>query len=185
MNISQLDTALSSYVWEKNRKRIQDDSKRPMLSSPISLWRSAKGVDDIRADMINKVSALMIVGHILNLASVTNNVQNIVASLLSTCIPVWVLQVSRMHNNWFWKIMSKDPIGWPRWRVRVGAMFVLIWSVDFLRMQLTNVWINEALYCANSILYHYILFHLIYTRDELPKKKEEILDSQNALVPVT
>lgn len=180
MNISQLDTALSSYVWEKNRKRIQDDSKRPMLSSPISLWRSAKNVDDIRVDMINKISALMVGGHILNITSITSDVQNIVMSLLSTWVVVWVLQTSRMHSNWFWKMASKDE-WWPKWRVIMAGVATYIWATSFLRMQLTNIWLNETLLLAHSIAIQYVWFHLLYTRDELPMKKEEKISSSQKM----
>jgi hypothetical protein len=181
MNISQLDTDLSWYVWEKNRQRIVDRSKRPMLSNPFSLWRSAKNVDDIRIDMINKISLTMIGQQMFYIVTVTSDVQNIVASLLSTWIVVWALQWSRIRNNWFWKMMSKDA-GWPKWRAMVGAMFMYVWTTDFLKMQLATIWPHETLYFANSIMYHYILFHLIYTRDELPKKKEEESPySQNVL----
>jgi hypothetical protein len=173
MNFQKIDTAICNYVGEKNRQRIQEHRKRPMISSPVSPWRSATSVDDIRRDMINKISAVLI-GWQVTYYSLRESIlpAEIGISVLSTGIVVSAYQLSKTYNNAFWRIAWKDE-GWVKWRTLSWVLFASKGLSDLVATQLLDLSPVGMVPFIQSIIYHYIVFHLIYTRDTLPKKPEE------------
>lgn len=178
MNFSRMDDSFSDYVWEKNRKRIQNDDKYPMFSSPVSVYRWASSVDDIRRDTINKMIATTALWQWLCYALSPNTGSfDIVTSVLTSSIIILSLQASKMKKNVFWHMISKNENG-HKWRILMGSIFLIRWMTDILPPLLINMGIDNATPFIQSFIYHYLWFHLIFTRDDLPKMKEE----ENSLV---
>jgi hypothetical protein len=89
MHIPDYDVVFTDYVGEKNRKRIHEDLKQPMISLPVALYRAAKNVDDVRRDTINKMCATLILGQGTYLVvSTTSDIAVSVASIIATAIPI-------------------------------------------------------------------------------------------------